>query len=115
MICAPRTAGGCLRIRRGIGTTRQEPARATTSREPIERSIYLVRGEKIVFDFDLADPYEVETRVLIQSVKRNAMRFPADFMFQISCRELANLRSQIVMSSSGAWGGRRRPRADSCA
>lgn len=91
-----------------MSRTRQEPARATTSLERIEGSIYLVRSEKVMFDFDLADLYEVETRVLIQSVKRNAVRFPADFMFQISSRELANLRSQIVMSSPGAWGGRRR-------
>jgi hypothetical protein len=91
-----------------MSRTRQQPARTTTSLERIERSIYLVRGDKVMLDFDLADLYEVETRVLIQSVKRNAARFPSDFMFQISPLELANLRSQIVMSSAGAWGGRRR-------
>lgn len=52
---------------------------------------------------------EVQTRVLVQAVKRILERFPADFMFQLTAQELRNLRSQIVMSSSGArrWGGRR--------
>jgi hypothetical protein len=70
----------------------------------IERTILLVRGEKVILDQDLADLYEVETRVLVQAVKRNIDRFPPDFMFQLSEEEFSDLKSQIVTSS---WGGRR--------
>lgn len=69
------------------------------------RSILWVRGQKVVLDADIAALYGVETRVLVQAVKRNLDRFPPDFMFQLSDRENGNLRSQIVTSSS--WGGRR--------
>jgi hypothetical protein len=70
----------------------------------IEESIYFVRGEKVMLDRDLAVLYSVETRLLVQAVKRNRGRFPSDFMFQLSAKEFLNLRSQIVISS---WGGRR--------
>ena len=61
-----------------------------------------------MLDTDLAELYGVETRVLIQAIKRNAVRFPVDFMFQLSAEEFANLRSQFVISSSGTgYGGRR--------
>jgi hypothetical protein len=70
----------------------------------IERAILLVRSEKVMLDQDLAELYGVETRVLVQAVKRNIDRFPVDFMFQLSEEEFSNLRSQIVSSS---WGGRR--------
>ena len=66
--------------------------------------IYLVRGHKVMLDHDLASLYEVPTKVLVQSVKRNLKRFPEDFMFILSIQEVGNLRSQIVTSS---WGGRR--------
>lgn len=79
------------------GTNAVPPAR-------IERAILLVRGEKVILDQDLADLYEVETRVLVQAVKRNIDRFPPDFMFQLSQEEFSDLKSQIVTSS---WGGRR--------
>jgi hypothetical protein len=72
--------------------------------ERIERAIYLIRDEKVMLDSDLANLYEVETKVLIQAVKRNIDRFPHDFMFQLSNKEFADLKSQIVTSS---WGGRR--------
>ena len=70
----------------------------------IESSIYLIRKEKVILDHDLASLYGVPTKALVQAVKRNAERFPADFMFQLSREEFTNLRSQIVTSS---WGGRR--------
>ena len=70
----------------------------------IERAILLIRSEKVMLDQDLAELYGVETRVLVQAVKRNIDRFPVDFMFQLSEEEFSNLRSQIVSSS---WGGRR--------
>lgn len=67
--------------------------------------IYLVRSQKVMLDLDLANLYGVSTKALVQAVKRNIRRFPADFMFQLSFQEVRNLRSQIVTSS---WGGRRR-------
>jgi phage regulator Rha-like protein len=66
----------------------------------------MIRDEKVMLDQDLAVMYEVETRVLVQAVKRNIDRFPKDFMFQLNKDEFSNLRSQIVTSS---WGGRRTP------
>ena len=73
--------------------------------ERIRQSIFLIRGEKVMLDVHLAELYAVETRALIQAVTRNRTRFPRDFMFQLTKREFANLRSQIVISS--LWGGRR--------
>jgi hypothetical protein len=73
--------------------------------ERIESRIYLLRGHKVMLSPDLADLYEVEPRALVQAVKRNMERFPADFMFQLSQEEFDNLKSQIVISS---WGGLRR-------
>ncbi len=71
----------------------------------IHKKIFEVRGEKVMFDFDLALLYDVETKTLNQSVKRNLKRFPADFMFQLSKNEYDNLKSQFVTSS---WGGARK-------
>ena len=59
-----------------------------------------------MLDVHLAELYDVETKALVQAVKRNISRFPLDFMFQLSSQEFANMRSQIVTSS---WGGRRYP------
>jgi ORF6N domain len=73
--------------------------------ERILHSIHLIRMERVLLDVDLAVLYGVETRVLIQAVKRNMLRFPADFMFQLSDDEWTDLKSQSVISSS--WGGRR--------
>ena len=77
------------------------------SLERIEKSILILRGQKVMLDSDLANLYDVETKVLIQAVKRNRDRFPEDFMVQLTHGEFENLRSQIVTSSS--WGGRRHP------
>ena len=88
------------------------PSTALIPAERIGRSILLVRGEKVLLDRDLADLYQVETRVLIQAVKRNIGRFPTDFMFQLSTKELERWRSQFVMSNPAAkMGLRRRPYA----
>lgn len=73
--------------------------------ERILHSIHVLRGERVLLDVDLAALYVVETRVLIQAVKRNLDRFPDDFMFQLTGPEWADLKSQSVISSS--WGGRR--------
>jgi hypothetical protein len=66
--------------------------------------ILVVRGDRVMLDADLAVLYGVPTKSLLQAVRRNAERFPEDFMFQLSRQELRDLRSQFVTSS---WGGRR--------
>jgi len=65
----------------------------------IETKILLIRGQKVMLDADLAELYEVETKVLNQAVKRNIERFPDDFMFQLTAEEFANLRSQSDTSN----------------
>lgn len=70
--------------------------------ERIERQILLLRGQKVLLDFQLAELYEVETKALNQAVKRNIDRFPEDFMFQLSEEEMKLvLRSQTVALNSG--------------
>lgn len=76
----------------------------------IEALIYLIRGEKVMLDQDLALLYDVETKVLIQAVIRNRKRFPKDFLFQLSNQEFSSLRSQIV-TSKGRGGRRTAPYA----
>lgn len=73
--------------------------------ETIKNKIYEIRGQQVMLDFDLAELYQVSTSALNQSVKRNAKRFPPDFMFQITQEEFDSLKSQIVTSS---WGGTRK-------
>ena len=86
----------------------------------IQNRIYEIRGERVMLDRDLADLYEVEARVLNQSVKRNINRFPSDFMFQLTREEFESirlqvegleksnsLRSQIVISNLPVRGGDR--------
>ena len=68
--------------------------------------IYVIRDQKVMLDSDLADLYEVKTKVLNQAIKRNIARFPQDFMFQLTSEECDSLRSQIVTSKKGK-GGRR--------
>ena len=75
--------------------------------ERIERSILLIHSHKVMLDADLAALYGVETKQLIQAVKRNIFRFPSDFMFELSKEEFENSRSQFGTSSQ--WGGRRYP------
>jgi len=66
--------------------------------ERIEHKIYLIRGQKVILDRDLAELYGVETRVLNQAVRRNQDRFPGDFLLSLSREEIRDL-SQIVISS----------------
>jgi len=75
------------------------------AQEKIENKILLVRGKRVMLDRDLAELYKVETRSLVQAVKRNVDRFPEDFLFQLSADEFSNLKSQFVTSS---WGGTRK-------
>ena len=102
-----------------------EVAAAVSPREAIESRILVVRGRRVMLDHDLAGLYGVETRTLVQAVKRNAARFPEDFAFRLTEEESRFLRSQIVISSSlkegsgvlrsqfvtssEGWGGRRYP------
>jgi hypothetical protein len=90
----------------------------TASVAQIESKMFLIRGQKVMLDEDLAALYEVETKALNRAVKRNLERFPADFMFQLTAEEFAtlrfqygtsNLRSQIVTSNENpaGRGGRR--------
>ena len=78
--------------------------------ERVQGKILIVRGLKVLLDWDLAELYQVETRTLVQAVRRNIDRFPSDFMFQLSNQELTSLRSQFVISKtddSDPRGGRR--------
>ena len=80
--------------------------------EKIEKTIYLIRGEKVMLDRDLAELYQVQTKALNQAVRRNFDRFPADFMFQLSEKEVAELnRSQFVTGSEKHRDPRFRPYA----
>jgi ORF6N domain. len=80
--------------------------------EKIERAIYLIRGEKVMLDRDLARLYDVSTAALNQAVRRNRDRFPDDFMFQLTPEEVAQLnRSQIVIGSEKHRDPRFRPNA----
>src|SRR5690606_6564463 len=67
----------------------------------IQNKIYEIRGQKVMLDYDLAEIYEVPTKVLKQAVKRNNERFPPDFMFTLTQKEFDSLRSQIVTSKRG--------------
>ncbi len=77
--------------------------------EVIEKRIFLIRSHKVMLDSDLAELYGVETRALVQGVKRNLDRFPEDFMFQLTREELEFWRSQIVISNPAARMALRRP------
>lgn len=76
--------------------------------EQIESQIFLIRGQRIMLDENLAALYEVETKRLNEQVRRNKERFPEDFMFQLTAEEYANLKSQIATSNNPAGRGGRR-------
>ena len=76
----------------------------------IAEAILWIRGHRVILDEDLAALYAVETRALIQAVRRNPTRFPADFMLQLTASEFRSLRSQSVISN-GSGGRRHRPYA----
>lgn len=73
----------------------------------VERSIRIIRGDKVILDEDLAELYGVEVKRLNEQVRRNLDRFPADFMFQLTNQEFTDLKSQFATASQ--WGGRRTP------
>lgn len=76
----------------------------TTQPENLAKLVFLVRGEKVLLDTDLASLYGVEARALNQSVARNRSRFPDDFMFQLTSEEWSALKSQTVTSSAAKGG-----------
>jgi len=77
--------------------------------EVVMDKIYLIRSKKVMIDRDLAELYDVETRVLNQAVRRNEKRFPKDFMFQMTKEEMHEWKSQIVISNSEKMGLRKPP------
>ena len=79
--------------------------------ERIQNATYLIRGQKVMLDRDLAALYEVPTKVLKQAVKRHADRFPDDFMFVLERKEFMKWRSQFVTSISDRMGLRHAPMA----
>jgi hypothetical protein len=83
----------------------EEKNKVLIPEEAIMSKIYLIRGQKVMLDNDLAELYAVETRRLNEQVKRNIDRFPGDFMFQLESVEFENLKSQFATSR---WGGRRK-------
>ncbi len=88
------------------------PKKATQALIPVERiarSIYLIRGEKVMLDADLANLYQIETKNLNKAVKRNLRRFPEDFMFQLTDEEHESLRFQIGTTKQGRGGRRTLP------
>ena len=79
--------------------------------ELVMNKIYIIRGQKVMLDRDLAELYQVETRALNQAIRRNTKRFPKDFMFQLTKKEFENWKSQIVISNSEQMSLRKRPLA----
>ena len=77
----------------------------------VKNLIYEIRGQKVMLDRDLAALYQVETKRLNEAVKRNIMRFPADFMFQLNDSEFQNWKSQFATSNSIKMGARKKPYA----
>lgn len=67
----------------------------------IQNKIYEIRGQRVMLDFDLAEPYEIETRVLKQAVKRNLNRFPKNFMFELTKKEYNEIRTQFIIDEHG--------------
>jgi hypothetical protein len=79
--------------------------------DKIQQMVYVVRGQRVMLDFDLAKLYGAPTSALNQAVRRNADRFPEDFAYQLTQQEFTNLISQNVISSAGHGGHRKLPRA----
>jgi ORF6N domain len=87
------------------GESAKKSTRAVAPVEHIARSILVLRGQKVLLDAELAGLYGVTTTRLNQQVRRNRQRFPADFLFEVTAEEFANLKLHFATSS---WGGRRK-------
>jgi hypothetical protein len=90
---------------------KKEDETSLIPQETIERKILFFRGKKAILDRDLVVLYGVQTKVLKQAVRRNAKRFPDDFMFELTAKEFDNWRSQFVTSKSDKMGLRYKPMA----
>jgi hypothetical protein len=88
-----------------------EKEEAIISDEVLLNKIYMIRGQKVMLDMDLAELYQTETRTLKQAVKRNIDIFPQNFMSELTDNESNSLRSQIVISKKGRGGSRYTPMA----
>lgn len=84
---------------------KESPLEIIVPDEVMARKIYLLRGQKVMLDRDLAELYGLDTKRLKEQVRRNLDRFPADFMFQLTREELQNWRSQneVLTSSTRPW------------
>lgn len=94
-----------------MASSSQRPGKIVSTRRPVESLIHVIRGQKVMLDSDLAALYEVPTKAFNQAVRRNLERFPEDFMFQLSEKEVESLRSQFVTSNVGRGGRRYAPYA----
>lgn len=101
----------CLCMEKSLQNENLRDENLRVPSEFIERRIYLIRGKKVMLDQDLAELYQVETRVLNQAVSRNKIRFPDDFVLILSEIEAKSLRSQSVISKKGKGGRRYLPLA----
>jgi len=93
----------------GLMNDKMLKSRSLIPIERIENRIFLIRGQKVMLDADLAELYGVTTKRLNEQVKRNRARFPEDFMFQLTASETELLRSQIATSKKGRGGRRYAP------
>ncbi len=85
-----------------------EKKQAAVRMDDVAQSIVILRGQRVLLDSHLAALYQVETRLLVQAVKRNIERFPDDFMFQLTAEETGGLKSQSVISNEKPGRGGRR-------
>jgi hypothetical protein len=90
-------------------TVPEPQGKPTALQSLISGQILVMREQRVMLDSDLAELYGVQTKVLVQAIKRNALRFPQDFMFQLSKEEFMALRSQTVTSNGGRGGRRTAP------
>jgi hypothetical protein len=91
------------------GRSETKAAQQLLPAELIEQRIFLIRGQRVMIDSDLAELYDIETFNLNKAVKRNLERFPSDFMFQLTGAEFRLLTFQTGMSKAPSRGGRRTP------
>ena len=92
-----------------VTMSKKHAADIAVTPDEIEKLVHVVRGQRVMLDFDLARLYEVTTSALNQAVQRNADRFPEDFAYQLSQHEVTGLMSQIVISKRGRGGRRKLP------
>ena len=88
-----------MRAAYALHMPKKKASEQVATNEQIERSIHVIRGQRVMLDSDLAQLYGVTTKQLNQQVSRNKERFPDDFSYQLTLQEFRNLKSQIVTSS----------------